>query len=58
MTTRLALSEPPPLSMTCRRAAPGSSTGWMSQNAGVLSFVFVRSNSASRTTERRRRAAP
>ena len=58
MTTRLALSDPPPFSMTCRRAAPGSSTGCRSQNAGVLSPVFVRSNSASRTTDLRRRASP
>ena len=58
MTTRLASSEPPPFSMTERRAAPGSSTGWMSQKAGVLSLVFVRSTSASRTTDLRRALSP
>ena len=57
MTTRLALSEPPPFSITCSRAAPGSSTGWTSQNAGVLSPVFARSRTASRTTDLRRRAS-
>ena len=57
MTTRLALSDPPPLSMTCSRAAPGSSTKRTSQNAGVLSAVFARSNAASRTTEARSRAS-
>ena len=57
MITRLALSEPPPFSMMRRRAAPGSSTGWMSQNAGVLSPVLARSRIASRTTDLRSRAS-
>ena len=57
MTTRLALSEPPPFSMMCRRATAGSSTGWNSQNAGAFVRVFARSNRASFTTDMRRRAS-
>ena len=54
MTTREALSEPPPFSSTCRVAlSPG--TSFSSQKAGVLSPVLARSNRASRTSDMRRR---